>query len=214
MKVISYSLWGDNPKYCVGAIRNAELRSEFYPDWVSRFYVHHQVPKEYIDKLQSIEKTEVVVETRPPNWTALFWRFEAISDKNVSIMASRDCDCRFSKREVCAVNEFEKSNFKFHIMRDHPYHNSFVLGGMFEIKYGLLDLKALCHDFNKTNRYGTDYLFFDWLYNKGHLQPWDIMVHDPFRGRPFPTEREVGFVGEIYDEKDMYVKEHRRALVE
>ena len=25
-KIISFSLWGNNPKYCVGAIKNAELQ--------------------------------------------------------------------------------------------------------------------------------------------------------------------------------------------
>ncbi len=32
-KVISFSLWGDNPKYTIGAIKNAELSKTIYPDW-------------------------------------------------------------------------------------------------------------------------------------------------------------------------------------
>ena len=32
-KIISLSLWGDNPVYTQGAIRNAELAKEIYPDW-------------------------------------------------------------------------------------------------------------------------------------------------------------------------------------
>jgi len=32
-KIISFSLWGDNPVYTQGAIRNAELAKEIYPDW-------------------------------------------------------------------------------------------------------------------------------------------------------------------------------------
>jgi len=35
-KIISFSLWGDNPIYTQGAIRNAELAKEVYPDWVCR----------------------------------------------------------------------------------------------------------------------------------------------------------------------------------
>ena len=38
MKLITFSLWGQDPKYLVGAIRNAELASEIYPDWICRFY--------------------------------------------------------------------------------------------------------------------------------------------------------------------------------
>ncbi len=32
-RVISYSLWGDNPKYTIGAIKNAELALTYYPDF-------------------------------------------------------------------------------------------------------------------------------------------------------------------------------------
>ena len=32
-KVISFSLWGKNPTYTIGAIKNAELASQFYPDF-------------------------------------------------------------------------------------------------------------------------------------------------------------------------------------
>ena len=55
-KIISYSLWGDNPKYCVGAIKNAHQRQNFYPDWISRFYVHEDVSKKYVEELNSLEK--------------------------------------------------------------------------------------------------------------------------------------------------------------
>ena len=35
MKVISFSLWGDNPKYMDGIIDNADVkqRLDFYKDW-------------------------------------------------------------------------------------------------------------------------------------------------------------------------------------
>ena len=36
-KVISFSLWGDNPKYTIGAIKNAELIDTIYPGWIGRF---------------------------------------------------------------------------------------------------------------------------------------------------------------------------------
>jgi len=138
-KIISFSLWGNNPKYCVGAIRNSELRQKYYPDWVCRFYVHKDVPSEYIESLQSIDGTEVVIEDRPPNWTGMFWRFEPISEEDVSVMISRDCDSRLNEREADAVSEFMNSEKLFHIMRDHPYHGFNVLGGMFGIKKGILN---------------------------------------------------------------------------
>lgn len=38
-KVISYSLYGANPKYVLGAERNADLIHTVFPGWVARFYV-------------------------------------------------------------------------------------------------------------------------------------------------------------------------------
>ena len=52
-KIISFSLWGSNPKYTIGAIRNAELTPIIYPGWVSRFYCGLSVPINIINKLKS-----------------------------------------------------------------------------------------------------------------------------------------------------------------
>jgi hypothetical protein len=52
-KIISFSLWGDNPKYTVGAIKNAELALSIYPDWICRYYIGKSTPQEIIDELKS-----------------------------------------------------------------------------------------------------------------------------------------------------------------
>ena len=31
-RYLSFSLWGENPLYTIGALRNAELAKELYPD--------------------------------------------------------------------------------------------------------------------------------------------------------------------------------------
>jgi len=212
-KIISFSLWGSDPKYCVGAIKNAELRKKIYPNWICRFYVHIDVPREYISKLKSFENTEVVIEDRKPDWTGMFWRFEAISDNDVSVMISRDCDSRLNHREAEAVSEFMNSDKLFHIMRDHPWHKFNVLGGMFGIKKGLLDnMKDLCASFSKTNNYGTDYRFFDSIINQ--IPEETLMLHDPFFfGIDFPSPREgAHFVGQVFDENDVYDQHHLNVL--
>ena len=43
-RVVSYGLYGTNPKYTTGAIRNAELVKIYFPGWVARFYVDNSVP--------------------------------------------------------------------------------------------------------------------------------------------------------------------------
>ena len=43
---------------------------------------------------------------------------------------------RFSARESAAVSEWLSSDLPFHIMRDHNYHNSRILAGMWGAKLG------------------------------------------------------------------------------
>ena len=43
---------------------------------------------------------------------------------------------RFSARESAAVSEWLSSDLPFHIMRDHNYHHSRILAGMWGAKLG------------------------------------------------------------------------------
>ena len=58
-KIISFSLWGDNPKYLTGAVENIKLQKEFYPDWICRFYIHNSVPS-YIHHRLKNDGAEVI----------------------------------------------------------------------------------------------------------------------------------------------------------
>ena len=60
MKIISFSLWGRDPKYTVGAIKNAELAKEIYPGWICRFYCANDVPNPIIFQLEDMDNVEVV----------------------------------------------------------------------------------------------------------------------------------------------------------
>ena len=128
-KVISYSLWGDNPIYTHGALRNLEMAKEIYPEWTCRFYLDKNVPEDIVTKLKE-GGAEVYKYMKDGDWYAMFWRFLPASDPKVDVMISRDCDSRLTVREKEAVEEWLKSDKLFHIMRDHPYHKTEILGGM------------------------------------------------------------------------------------
>jgi protein O-GlcNAc transferase len=163
-KVISFSLWGDNPTYNIGAIKNAELAKYAYPDFECWFYIHKDtVPQETIDALNSFTNTKIIFKTGDLNKIKpMMWRFEAIDDDNVEIMMSRDTDTRFLLREKLAVDEWLKSDTIFHIMRDHPHHNFCILGGMFGTKKikQLQNWSSIMNSFNQLgNRdYDQDFL--------------------------------------------------------
>ena len=211
MNVIAFSLWGTNPKYTIGAIKNAELAQEIYPGWICRFYIGTSVPKEIIDQLDSFINVEIIKMNEDQNWKGMFWRFYAGTDSEVAIF--RDTDSRLSLREKYAVDEWLGSNKTVHIMRDHPYHNFPMLGGMWGYKNnGIYNLKELLDNFEKKDRYGTDYEFFSTVLYP--LIKEDTIVHDEFfEGKPFTSiRRNNQFVGQIFDENENTPIEHQNAL--
>ena len=57
--IISFSLWGEDPKYWIGALRNIELARKFYPGWITRFYIDERCDSNPLNTLQS-EDVEIV----------------------------------------------------------------------------------------------------------------------------------------------------------
>ncbi len=213
MKLISFSLWGTSLKYLVGAIKNAELAKEIYPDWTCRFYIGSSVPYGYIHKLNSFDNTEVVERNEFGDWTGMYWRFEPASEDDVDVMISRDVDSRLNLREKAAVDEWLESDKGFHIMRDHPWHKYSILGGMWGCKRGTIpNIKALMGMWNKQDSYGTDYEFLARAILP--LIKDKVLIHDGFyEGNPFPTARQdYQFVGQVFDENEQTVREHLEVL--
>tara|TARA_R110000822_G_scaffold303122_1_gene427685 strand:+ start:2422 stop:3069 length:648 start_codon:yes stop_codon:yes gene_type:complete len=212
-KVISYSLWGDNPIYTHGALRNLEMAKEIYPDWICRFYLDKNVPEDIVTKLKE-GGAEVYKYMKDGDWYAMFWRFLPVSDPKVDVMISRDCDSRLTIREKEAVEEWLKSDKLFHIMRDHPYHKTEILGGMWGVKKPLLnDMKSLMGSYKMGNFWQTDQNFL-----RERIYPLVkdyAMVHDEyFEKTSFPSPRVDGeFVGEAFNENDELLHpEHREIL--
>ena len=209
-KVVSFSLWGDNPIYNIGAIRNAELAKEIYPDWTCWFYVGKSTPLETIKKLKSFDNTKIIEMDDSGDWTGMFWRFYPASDKDVDVVIVRDCDSRVDERERLAVDEWLNSDKGFHIMRDHPAHGTAILGGMWGAKKGVVsEMKNMINFYVKGNFWQVDQNFL-----KEVIYPIiqnNTMVHDEyFEHKPFPSQREKNkFVGQAFNENDeMLYPEH------
>ena len=212
MKIISFSLWGSNPKYTIGAIKNAELANEIYPGWICRFYVANDVPNAILFQLEGFDNVQIIKIEQPGNWKSMFWRFYPASEEDVEVMISRDTDSRLNYREKEAVVEWLGSDKDFHIMRDHPAHRFPVLGGMWGAKKGAItNIAELITKFGGTNEYGTDYVFFQ---NVIFPNLKNAMVHDEFfGGQQFPLQRKgYEFVGEVFDHNDKNTPQHTEAL--
>jgi protein O-GlcNAc transferase len=205
LKVLSFSLWGDNPTYNIGAIRNAEDALTVYPEFKCWFYIHTEsVPQITIDKLKTFSNVKIIYKTGDLNKNKpMMWRFETIDDPNVEIMMSRDTDTRFTTREVLAVNEWINSDKLFHIMRDHPHHGFCILGGMFGTRK-LPDIPSWINVMNTFNQTGNrDY---DQSFLRDYIYPIirnNSIIHASFHKaeshtRNFPINycNDLRFVGE------------------
>ena len=223
-KLITFSLWGDNPFYLEGACRNAELAKEIYPDWICRFYIAGKnTPENVIKRLSEYDNVEVVVKDEEGTSNSMMWRFEAADDPEVEMFVSRDTDSRLSIREKEAVDEWIDSGREFHVMRDHPYHVAAMMGGMWGMRTGSFKgMKSKIQDFISRG-YHEDKKGADQAFLWGLIWPvaqTDVYTHDPFftENAPFPTverdpEAMVYYVGECVREDDtLWSQADRNAL--
>lgn len=213
-KIVSFSLWGNNPKYTIGALYNAELISDIYPGWIARFYVGSSTPANVSRKLERTG-SEVILMNEPGDWKGMFWRFYPAGEEDVEVMLSRDADSRLNLREKAAVDEWLSSDKDFHIMRDHPAHSAPIMGGMWGARGKILkDIKEMIDEYQKGDFWQVDQNF---LREKVYPVVKDkSFVHDEFfEKKPFPTVRQNReFVGDVFDENNNRHPEYWKAIKE
>jgi hypothetical protein len=132
-KIISFSLWGSDPKYLIGAEKNIQLQQQYYPGWICRYYLDESVPFNTVHFLGE-QGAEIIVKDKSNGYEGLFWRFEPAFDETVERFIVRDCDSRLNAREADAVSQWIESNLPFHSMRDHRGHDVPILGAMWGAK--------------------------------------------------------------------------------
>lgn len=214
--LFSFSVYGSAPKYIIGAVQNAVDIQKLGSRYKSVFYCGKSLPESVCEDLESAGG---IVRKESDNWhpNGMFWRFQAQQEFFDSNVMFRDTDSRISPRELEAIDEWLDSNKELHIMRDHPFHNAKILGGMWGAKAGC---SALSEFLSKSNDYGVnhgqDQIF---LMNEVYPKFKDLsFVHDSFfkfenHSKNFPIKRfEAEFVGESVDELGVYDAKLREIL--
>lgn len=150
-KVAGFSFYGNTSssthkakKYFAGIEENLHLlRSEYGESWSMRLY--YDLPKSdpLMDQLCDLACTNTNLDlchvrnlpgcgqlnlNDVSDIFAMTWRFLPPLDPQVSLFLCRDLDSRISRREVVAVEEWLASDRPLHSMRDHPAHNTPLLG--------------------------------------------------------------------------------------
>lgn len=135
--LVCFSLFGEdeNGIYRSGALINAEMYGQLYPDAVCRFYVGVSTLEWASEALAPLGNVQVVPVDGPEDFTATFWRYRGLQDRTFRAYLFRDTDSRPILRERLAVQDWlENSDKNYHVMRDHPYHNMPILAGLWGVK--------------------------------------------------------------------------------
>lgn len=215
-QVISYSLYGNQPRFLVGAIKNAQLAQVFFPGFTARYYVGNSVPTWVRSTLDLFPNVEQIPVGEREDSTARLWRFRAIYDPTVDVVLSRDADARLSLREAIAHQEFLDSEFDFHIIRDHPTgHGYLISAGMFACKTkGMHFFEKILGETPLRDTYMQDQEFLTYgIYP--HIAA-NCLVHDEYYNyQPTPPSEKriikrkrintVCHIGAALDENDVFV---------
>lgn len=158
-KVITYTLYGNVQDSAISKryfslLKNISLTTEkYYPGWIVRIYhnirdrdgpekeAHSQLCDIYcrfshVDLcsfpllVERIGSSTIPID--PAHLTGLnprMFRYLVMLDPNTDIFISRDIDSIIWRREVDAVEEWLRSNYTFHVMRDHNNHGVVALAG-------------------------------------------------------------------------------------
>lgn len=221
MKIISFSLWGNNPMYNNGAIANSKIAFKLLPDWICRFYVGSNTDQQTIHQLEKLSNVQVIDMKTEATMKSMVWRFLPCGEKDISVVLSRDADCRICPREVEAIDMWLNSNKDFHIVRDHPYHNAPILGGLWGARNQILkDIFELLENFEKSGapdvkQYDQTFLR-ELVFNRIKDQSF---INDEFfdKKNKLQTKRDtngVFFLGEIFNaDESFYSQEHRDLVI-
>ncbi len=182
-KIVSFSIFGNNPIYSKGLERNLDLASTHYPDWKLRVYSDVQNYRDLEKQFRQSNIELIESDLRHPNH-GLFERFRPMFDSSVELWISRDLDSRITSREAAAVYEWENSGEVLHVMRDSHNHSYPIMAGMFGMKkinrFSQIAIRNKIESYY-GNQMHYDQLFLSeivWKKYKG-----SCLIHDHWRNR-------------------------------
>jgi hypothetical protein len=219
-RIISFSLYGSDPRYTWGAVRQARLAAIHYPGWICRFYLPESdwsgasAHSPHVLDLIMMGAELRSGDTSIPN---MFWRFMVADDPEVERFIVRDCDSRIDAREAAAVQQWINEDTILHVMRDHWAHQVMpggLWGAMWHRHPGWAapSMERLVHEFlEKHKGIQADAYQVDQDFLARCVWPWakaSATVHDSAPGRrneiggkSFPTKRGENwprFCGEVF----------------
>lgn len=214
VKVFSFTLFGNEAKYCKGLLKNITIIEEKFPGWQVWVYCGDNIPEHIVFSLADHPSVKIIP-THQTGMVNKFYRFFAIDDLSVEVCIVRDADSRIYERDESCIREFLDSENLVHIIRDHPNHHHRMMAGMWGIKQD-----AVQRFFNGMK---VQELFNVWKQSRTSDEFWSdteflcqvvygnvvyhAMIHDetqqfepPAFHTPFRVPRtEDHFIGQVYE---------------
>lgn len=193
MKVFSFCLYGTASHYYTGLLENIRIIQEYYPDFSIHIYLGE------CDPLWTLPETVTVIRTGKEGAINMLFRYVPLRFADIGFV--RDADSRITKRDRWCIDKFLESNYSYHCIRDHVWHKSKIMGGLFGWKEQTL------FDFDETNPAGYGYdesVLSDILYPRIRER---MMIHTNMYGLVgehterigIPQEDTYDFVGNVYE---------------
>jgi hypothetical protein len=220
-RVVSFCVFGTEPKYIRGMVRNAELAECFYPGWILRVYAAGDSSEALREAGLLRVKGCVELFTIPGEAGNKLWRLRPLFSPETSWVVFRDADSRMNYREWAAGRVWRDSPEQglAHVMRDHPLHTAPIMAGMWGINARRFreehpeSFEKLREALAAAPRIGQNNSDQQWMAENFWpiLEP-HFLQHDDFHRERFPgalpfpnlaaTPASDRFVGEVFDEND------------
>jgi hypothetical protein len=214
---IGFCVYGKTKLYLKGALKNEAQYNKHNYNCI--FYTRKDIDINVKNKLKNtIECCSM------PGWFMMFTRFYPVENPNNSIYMSRDTDCRLSKRELSCIEDWLESKKTLHIIRDHPYHTTEILGGLWGFQNNNIpnlrfQIAEWCINFVRNNQIyqkGPDQFFLKNLYKNFYA---DAFIQDSYLNyennkKSIKIKRNgKEYLGEAFDENDNILHKYLRDLI-
>lgn len=191
MKVFSFCLYGNQNFYYTGLLENIQIIQTYYPDFEIYVYVGECDPTwVFPDGIH-------VIHTGKSGAINAWIRYTPLAFADIGFV--RDTDSRITERDRWCIDVFLKSHYSYHGIRDHIWHKSKIMAGLFGWKRSF----PLTIDDSITVTYGFDEQELAKLYP--FLRD-EMLVHTNINGYigehteriTIPHKDSHDFVGNVY----------------
>lgn len=205
MNTFCFCIYGTKAKYTQGLVENLRAIQTEFPTFQTLIHYASDVPDNYIQQYRSFPNVtlEPITTTIPMMARILCW-------KAGTTYFMRDADSRVTPRDAACICAFLASNKQAHVIRDHFYHKTRIMGGTFGIRVPAeYSIQSLWDTWKTTQvslpLYGTDEKFLEEviypLIKDRMLLHTNIVAYLGEIPTPIPVEQrdDTDFVGNVYD---------------